>query len=129
MQYIYSQSLFLISGFQFYELFASMSSADSESGAELPNLPDEIWSKVFSYLPIDDRKNIRLSCHRLYRAASTFAAQKSEKMVFYGNSAVLNRTRIAITNEKYGISNSIKWACMATLFLHFYRKMALIFSL
>lgn len=49
------------------------------------NLPDEIWSEVFSYLPLQDRKNVRQICHQFYDACNTYYIQKNEEIAFYGN--------------------------------------------
>lgn len=49
------------------------------------NMPDEILGKIFSYLPLADRKNVRLSCYQFYEACNQICIQKHEQIVFYGN--------------------------------------------
>lgn len=49
------------------------------------NLPDEILNKLFAYLPLEDKKHVRLSCGRFYQACNRFGIQRKEEMVFYGN--------------------------------------------
>lgn len=61
-----------------------MISPDPETSLPL-NLPDEVWGKVFSYLCLDDRKSIRLSCCRFYGISSNANFQKTEWMVFNGD--------------------------------------------
>lgn len=53
--------------------------------ATLPNLPDDVWGKVFTYLLLEDRKNIRLTCYHFYELSRSVNLLKPEKMVFYGN--------------------------------------------
>lgn len=50
-----------------------------------PILPEEIWTKVFTYLPLEDRKRVRLTCRRFYEACNTFLIQKYELFVFRWN--------------------------------------------
>lgn len=48
-------------------------------------IPLEIWSLVFSsYLPLEDRKNVRLTCRRFYDACCIHRIQRKEEMVIYG---------------------------------------------
>lgn len=57
----------------------------SNSGIDPLSIPQEIWSRVFSlYLPLSDRKNVRLTCHRFYDACSTCQIHQKEEMVFEG---------------------------------------------
>lgn len=49
------------------------------------DLLHEIWSKVFEYLLADDRKTVRLTCHRFYEIANCISLLKSEEIIFYGN--------------------------------------------
>lgn len=51
----------------------------------LPNLPEEMWGKLLTYLSIQDRKNLRLSCRHFYEACNTSLIQRSEKFLFCGN--------------------------------------------
>lgn len=51
----------------------------------VPNLPEEVLSKLFSYLPLEDRKNVRLSCRRFYEACNTILIQENENFLFCGN--------------------------------------------
>lgn len=48
------------------------------------DLPLELWEKVFTYLPIEERKNIHLVCHLFYDACNSFSLRRSEQFAFYG---------------------------------------------
>lgn len=61
-----------------------MSCARVES-RDLLNLPDKVWDKLFTYLSLDDRKSIRLSCRPLYAICNNIRVQKYEEIVFHGN--------------------------------------------
>lgn len=58
---------------------------DAAEVRELPTLPEEVWYKVFNYLTLDDRKSVRLLCHRFYEACNRIHFQKNEEIIFYGN--------------------------------------------
>jgi len=47
----------------------------------LPDLLDEMWVKVFEYLPVQDRSSIRLTCHRFYDISNCPSLLKSEQIV------------------------------------------------
>lgn len=61
------------------------SSANAEAVACQPDLCDDVWTKVFEYLPLDDRHSIRLSCRRFYDICNSQRFLKDEKIVFCGN--------------------------------------------
>jgi len=49
-------------------------------------LPDEIWFQIFAhYLPLDDRKNIRLTCRHFYDVCNDTRIQGKEEFVFQGD--------------------------------------------
>lgn len=51
---------------------------------ELPDLPDEMWAMVFTYLPLAERESIRLSCQRFYKICNCVRFQKNEQIVLHG---------------------------------------------
>ena len=57
----------------------------SDAGFVLPHLPNEIWGKVFSYLPIEDHKSIRYSSHRFCRIFDSIDRKTIRQIVLYGN--------------------------------------------
>ena len=77
----------------------------------LPNLPAEVWDKVFSYLLVEDRNNIRLACHRFHQIATREARLKIEKMVLYGDRNTNAAIKFFFSRryiDKLGTSNSIR---------------------
>lgn len=82
----------------------------SSDHSVLPNLPEEVWSEVFSYLPdLDDRKSFRLTCHLLYRVCNHSRFQMNEKMVCYGNINYYTATRsLSNSCRKLGILDSTR---------------------
>lgn len=60
------------------------------SKPSLLNVPDEMLTELFSYLPAKDRKNVRLTSHRLNETSSTFRIQKTEEIALYGNTNIVD---------------------------------------
>ena len=59
----------------------------SSTDAQIPQiiLSDEIWLMVFDYLPLYDRKHIRLTCRRFYEICNCAHLLEFEELVFLGN--------------------------------------------
>lgn len=49
------------------------------------DLPDEIWCQIFGCLPLDARKNVRLTCRRFYESCNNIRLLKDEEIVINGN--------------------------------------------
>lgn len=49
------------------------------------DLLDEIWSQIFSRLPLEARKNVRLTCHRFYKTCNSIRLLQCEQLVLNGN--------------------------------------------
>lgn len=47
----------------------------------LPDLPDEIWLKIFTHLELEDRKTIRLTCRRFHEVCNCRFFQENEKII------------------------------------------------
>lgn len=58
---------------------------DSEENSNLARLPTEIWERVFAHLLLNDRKNIRSTCHYFYEICNNFRVQQFEKIALHGN--------------------------------------------
>lgn len=79
-------------------------SADAEKQLDLL---DEVWAKVFEYLPVEDRTSVRLTCRRFYEIANCPGLQKSEQIIlsadFYVDAALglLATSRRKVWNLKF----------------------------
>ena len=62
--------------------------ATSDVRFQLSSLPEELWVKVFSFLSLDDRKNIRSSCRRLNQLSNSWSLRQTESIVFHGNLSI-----------------------------------------
>ncbi|KAK7605304.1 hypothetical protein V9T40_007162 [Parthenolecanium corni] len=60
------------------------------AASRLPNLPVEVWEKIFSHLFLEDLKSVRLTCRLFYNACNSSAIQKNEEFIFYGNEETEN---------------------------------------
>lgn len=49
------------------------------------NLPKENWYHIFTYLSLEDRKSIRLTCRRFYDICNDIYFHDKEEIVFHGN--------------------------------------------
>ncbi|KAK7604790.1 hypothetical protein V9T40_005976 [Parthenolecanium corni] len=100
-----------------------MSSGDSEN-RELSYLPAEIWNKVFTFLPLDDRKSVRQSCHRFYEACNNIYLQKNEEIVFYGDINTNATTIHSLSSSKRKVWNVklYKVRLGETCILEFFQK-------
>lgn len=50
-----------------------------------PALMDEIWLEIFTYLPVKDRNNVRLTCRHFYELCNDSRLQQTEEIVFHGD--------------------------------------------
>lgn len=86
-------------------------------------LLDEIWSRIFEYLPVDDRKNVRLTCRRFYDIAKCASLLESEEHVFPGNVTIAAIGSLADSSRKIWNLKFVQVNLTADSgFLSFFRK-------
>ena len=51
----------------------------------MPVLPEDMWLKLLTYLSLDDRKSIRLTCRSFYQGCNSSLIQNQEEFLLCGN--------------------------------------------
>ncbi|KAK7604492.1 hypothetical protein V9T40_005678 [Parthenolecanium corni] len=51
---------------------------------------DEVFVEIFRYLPLQDRKSIRLTCHRFYKLCDDPLIQAGEVFILHGNAITIS---------------------------------------
>lgn len=93
------------------------------SSAALVLLPEEIFGMIFEYLPVDDRKNVRLACRKFYDLTNSASLLRSEEIVIPGNLAVASIGALANSRRKIWNLKFVSVNLMADVgFLSFFQN-------